>query len=79
MSSYVITVNERVTLGKVLLDYLKSLSKTSDFLDIIAQKDSDLTDERFFTKEDFKRIENSKKSGICDDIAQLEDLLKSKK
>jgi len=79
MSSYVIRVNERMTLGKALLDYLKSLSKTSDFVDIVAQEDSDLTDERYFTKADFKRIENSKKSGICDDITKLEDLLKSKK
>ena len=84
MSSYVITVNESIGLGKSLMKFLKSLSKTSDYVDIIAQKDHQLTaeksdDERYFTKADFEWVEKSKKSGICDDIAALEDLIKSKK
>jgi hypothetical protein len=36
MSSYVITVNESNMVAKRLLDYLKSLSKTSDYMDIAA-------------------------------------------
>jgi hypothetical protein len=84
MSSYVITVNERVGLGKSLMNYLKSLSKTSDYVNVTAQRDSrlineKLDDERYFSKADFECIENSKKSGICDDITQLEKLLRSKK
>jgi hypothetical protein len=39
MSSYLITVNERMTLGKVLLEYLKSLSKTTNYVDIAPQKE----------------------------------------
>jgi hypothetical protein len=34
MSSYVLTVNERNAVAKRLLDYLKSLSSTSDYMDI---------------------------------------------
>ena len=38
MSSYVITVNERMGLGKNLIEFLKSLSKTSNYVDIAVQK-----------------------------------------
>jgi hypothetical protein len=38
MSNYVISINERMTAGRVLLDYLKSLSKTSNYVDIIEPK-----------------------------------------
>ena len=72
MSSYVITVNERMRLGKSFLDYLKHLCQTSDCVDIIAKEDSRLIAERYFTKKDFERVEKSKKSGICDDITKLE-------
>ena len=39
MSSYVITVNERMGLGKNLIEFLKSLSKTTNYLDIVPQKE----------------------------------------
>ena len=38
MSSYIITVNERITLGKSLVEFLKSLSKTTNYVDIIQQE-----------------------------------------
>ena len=38
MSSYVITVNERMGLGKNLIGFLKSLSKTTNYVDIAIQK-----------------------------------------
>ena len=79
MTSYVIRVNERMRLGKSFLDYLKYVCQTSNCVDIIAKEDSKLIDERYFTIADFERVEKSKKSGICDDITKLENLLKSKK
>jgi len=39
MSSYVITVNERIGLGKNLVGFLKSLSKTTNYIDIAPQKE----------------------------------------
>jgi hypothetical protein len=35
MSNYVVSINERMTAGRVFLDYLKSLSKTSNYVDIV--------------------------------------------
>jgi len=75
MTSYVVRVNEGIMLGRSLMNYLKTLSKTSDYLYVMKPKE----DESYFTKEDFERVEDSKKSGICDDITELENLLKSKK
>jgi hypothetical protein len=84
MSSYVITVNESTGLGKSLMKYLKSLSKTSDYVNVTSQKYHQstvekLNDDRYFSKADFELVKKSKKSGICDDITTLEELLKSKK
>ena len=39
MSSYVITVNERIGLGKNLIGFLKSLSKTTNYVDITPQRE----------------------------------------
>ena len=39
MSSYVITVNERIGLGKNLIGFLKSLSKTTNYVDIAPQRE----------------------------------------
>ena len=38
MSNYIVSINERMTSGKVLLDYLMSLSRTSDYVDVAATK-----------------------------------------
>ena len=39
MSSYIITVNERIGLGKNLIGFLKSLSKTTNYVDIAPQRE----------------------------------------
>ena len=39
MTSYVLTVDEKIMPGKSLLNYLKSLSKTSDYVDVVPQKE----------------------------------------
>jgi len=76
---HVVSINERMTAGKVFLNYLKSLCETSEFVNIVAYKNRNRIDEKYFTEEDFICVEESKKSGICDDITSLENLLKSKK
>jgi hypothetical protein len=40
MTNYVLSINEQLITGKVLLNYLKSLSKTSDYVNIIRQRPS---------------------------------------
>ena len=42
MSSYVITVNERIGLGRNLIGLLKSLSKTTNYVDIATHKRSSI-------------------------------------
>ena len=42
MSSYVITVNEKIGLGRNLIGLLKSLSKTTNYVDIATQKRSSI-------------------------------------
>ena len=42
MSSYIITVNEKITLGKSLVEFLKSLSKTTNYVDIVQQEASSI-------------------------------------
>jgi len=39
MSNYVLRVNENMILGKSLMDFLKSLSKTSDYVEVMPQKE----------------------------------------
>jgi len=70
MSSYVITVNESNMVAKRLLDYLKSLSKTSDYMDIAAyKKEKSPYDPKFVSK--IQRSMKSKGKAI-----KLEDLWK---
>ena len=40
MSSYILSVNERIASGKILLDYLKSLSKIDDYVCIMPHKEN---------------------------------------
>ena len=42
MSSYVISVDEKIVSGKKLLSYLKSLNKTSDYLSIKPYKEESI-------------------------------------
>ena len=39
MLSYTLRIDEQIILGKSLLDYLKTLSKTSNYVEILPQKD----------------------------------------
>jgi len=51
MSNYVVSINERMTAGKVFLDYLKSLSRTSNYVDIaVYEKEEDSYDPEFVAK-----------------------------
>ena len=59
-------------LGKSLLDYLKSLSKTSDFVEIVKPKTYKMLPAETLTDEEMKRIEESRNSGV----ASLDELKK---
>ena len=71
MSSYIITVNERMTPGKSLMEFLKSLSKTTNFVDIALQKEhpangmdeaiDDIKNGRITTYENFEEYQK----GMC--------------
>jgi len=69
MSSYVLRVNERRASGKILLDYLKSLSKADDYVHILPQQEASPYNPEFVKK--IKRSMNSKGKAI-----KLEDLWK---
>ena len=51
MASYVLTLNESSIVAKKLLDYLKSLSKTSDCVDIVVCKKEESPYNQEFVKE----------------------------
>ena len=70
MSSYVITVNERMASGKILLDYLKSLSKTSNYMDIVVAEKEDYPYNPKFVSE---IVKSRKRKGIT---IKREDLWK---
>ena len=67
MTSYILTVNESRASGKVLLNYLKSLSKTDDYVYIMPQKEASPYDPEFVAK--IKRSMESEGKAI-----KLEDL-----
>jgi hypothetical protein len=69
MTSYVLQVNERRASGKVLLDYLKSLSKADDYVSILPQTEASPYDPEFVKK--IQRSMKSKGKAI-----KLEDLWK---
>ena len=78
MTSYVLTVNEQMQVGRNLLNYLKSLSKTSDYVNFVPQKEYRLMEPVTLTKEEMELVEKSLKSGICTtDISELQNHLKS--
>ena len=70
MSNYVVSINERMTLGKAFLDYLKILSKTSDYVDIILPENEKSPYNPKFVKEIQRSMESKGKS------IKLEDLWK---
>ena len=70
MSNYVISINERMSAGKVLLNYLKSLSMTSNYVDIVVpEKKKSPYNAEFVAK--IQRSRKSKGKAI-----KLEDLWK---
>ena len=70
MSNYVISINERMSAGKVLLNYLKSLSMTSNYVDIRLPEKEDYP----YNKEFVAKIQRSRKSK--GEAIKLEDLWK---
>jgi soluble cytochrome b562 len=76
MSSYIITVNERMTPGKSLMGFLKSLSKTTDFVDIVQQKErpangideaiDDIKNGRITTYENFEEYQKGMRKILGD-------------
>jgi len=71
MTTYTVRINDNITLGKGLLNYLKTLSRTSDYVDIIKPKTYKMLPAETLTDEEMKRIEEAKKSGIRTDIDEL--------
>ena len=56
MTSYILRVNERIVSGKTLIDYWKSLSEKSKYVDIVPEN------ERPYSKEFVKKIDAARKS-----------------
>ena len=77
MTTYIVRINDNIMLGKSLLDYLKSLSKTSDFVEIVKPKTYKMLPAETLTDEEMKRIEESKLSGILYDVDKLKEKLRS--
>jgi len=75
MADYILRINERMTAGKILIDYLKSLSDKISGIDIISQKASRQTITETLTDEEMKLVEKSMKSGRGS-LKELEDFLK---
>ena len=69
MTSYVLQVNEKRASGKVLLNYLKSLSKADDYVCIMPQKEASPYNPEFVAK--IQRSMESEGKAI-----KLEDLWK---
>jgi len=70
MSNYVISINERMTLGKAFLEHLKFLNRTSDFVSIVLPEKEKTPYNSKFVKE-IERSMKSKGKSI-----KLEDLWK---
>ena len=51
MSNYVVSINERITSGKVFLEFLKSLSSTCNYVDILLPENEEYPYNRKFVKE----------------------------
>jgi malate synthase len=77
MSNYVISIDERVTLGKIFLDYVKALSKTSNYVSIVPQKVDTTMQTVTLSDEELALVDKSLKSGICKDIDSLRKYIKS--
>jgi len=70
MSNYIVSINERMASGRVFLNYLKSLSETSNYVDIAVYSKIESPYNPEFVDE-IKRSMKSKGKSI-----KLEDLWK---
>jgi hypothetical protein len=70
MSNYIVSINERMASGRVFLDFLKSLSKTSDYVDIILPKKEEYPYNKKFVSE---LVKSRKAKGVT---IKREDLWK---
>jgi len=77
MTAYTVHINDNITLGRGLLDYLKTLSKTSDYVRIVKPKTYKMLPAETLTDEEIIAIEEAKQSGIRTDIDNLKAYLKS--
>ena len=77
MTTYTVRINDSIMLGKGLLNYLKTLSRTSDYVKIVKPKTYKMLPAETLTDEEIKRIEEAKKSGIRTNIDTLKAYLKS--
>jgi len=77
MTSYVLTVNEKNVVAKKLLDYLKTLSKTNDYMCIEPQIEYGAAQSVTLSDEEMKLVENSLKSGISKDTVSLRKYIKA--
>jgi len=77
MSNYVLSVDEGIISGKILIDYLVSLSKTSDYVDILPQNNHQKIVTETLSDEEMDLVEMSLKSGICKDVSPLRKYIKS--
>jgi len=73
-----IRINESMTLGKSLLDYLKSL-RGFDYIEFVKPKPKTykFLPAETLTDEEIERIKKAEQSGICTDIGELKAYLKS--
>jgi len=71
MTTYTVRINDNIMLGRGLLNYLKTLSRTSDYVDIVKPKTYKMLPAETLTDEEIQRIEEAKKSGIRTDIDEL--------
>ena len=77
MTTYTVQINDSIMLGRGLLDYLKTLSKTSDYVRIVKPKTYKMLPAETLTDEEMKRIEESMQSGILYDVDKLKEKLRS--
>jgi hypothetical protein len=70
MSNYIVNIDERMASGKIFLEFLKSLSKTSDYVDIVLPEKEKYPYNRKFVKE---LVKSRKAKGVT---VEREDLWK---
>jgi hypothetical protein len=75
MTSYVLSVNEKMGAGKYLIAYLKSLSKESNYLNIMPQRTDKHIEKVILSDEEMKQVEKSLNSGFST-MDELQEILR---